>query len=163
MRIISDLLKGFSVMLTKNHPQKNISIFVYGSLREGLILHHLLKGSIFAGYGKIQGAIIDLGCYPGLIIDRDIVEPESMVFGEMYYIDQETLDRLDFTEGYDRCNPEQGLYDRISTVVYDAIGEQHLAYVYVYNTRNLNLVAMKHQIISSGDYSDYLKKKHFRA
>ena len=80
-------------------------IFVYGSLKRGYALHHLLEGQAF--FGPVTTCplyrIFDLGSYPGLVD-----WPEGLaVQGELYEVDAECLKRLDEAEGVD-----EGLYAR---------------------------------------------------
>jgi gamma-glutamylaminecyclotransferase len=80
-------------------------IFVYGSLKHGYALHHLLEGQAFRGPATTYPLyrIFDLGSYPGLVD-----WPEGLaVQGELYEVDAECLKRLDDAEGVD-----EGLYAR---------------------------------------------------
>ena len=80
-------------------------IFVYGSLKRGYGLHHLLAGQAFRGPATTFPLyrIFDLGSYPGLVD-----WPEGLaVQGELYQVDSECLKRLDEAEGVD-----EGLYAR---------------------------------------------------
>jgi gamma-glutamylaminecyclotransferase len=80
-------------------------IFVYGSLKRGYALHHLLEGQAFLGPVTTCPLyrIFDLGSYPGLVD-----WPEGLaVQGELYEVDAECLKRLDEAEGVD-----EGLYAR---------------------------------------------------
>ena len=80
-------------------------IFVYGSLKRGYALHHILEGQAFRGLARTCRLyrIFDLGSYPGLVD-----WPEGLaVEGEVYEVDTECLKRLDEAEGVD-----EGLYAR---------------------------------------------------
>ena len=80
-------------------------IFVYGSLKRGYGLHHLLERQVYCGTVATCPLyrIFDLGTYPGLVD-----WPEGLaVLGEVYQVDQECLRKLDDAEGVD-----QGLYAR---------------------------------------------------
>lgn len=80
-------------------------VFVYGSLKRGYGLHHLLEGQAFRGPATTFPLyrIFDLGSYPGLVD-----WPEGLaVQGELYQVDTECLKRLDEAEGVD-----EGLYAR---------------------------------------------------
>ncbi len=72
-------------------------IFVYGSLKRGYALHHLLDSQTLRGSAvtKPLYRLFDLGTYPG------IVEwPNGLsVQGEVYKVDDECLRRLDEAEG----------------------------------------------------------------
>ena len=82
-----------------------MQVFVYGSLKKGYALHHLLAAEQFAGFAQTQPLyrIYDLGEYPGLIEGPDGLE----INGEVYSVSPETLKRLDFAEGV-----AEGLYAR---------------------------------------------------
>lgn len=80
-------------------------VFVYGSLKRGYALHHLLETSAFRGPGTTAPLyrIYDLGSYPGLI-----EVPEGLpIHGEVYEVSEETLSILDEAEGV-----SEGLYAR---------------------------------------------------
>lgn len=83
--------------------------FVYGTLKKGFYNHRLLEKSRFMGAAVVKGyQMYDLGSFPG-IKESD---PEKMIEGEVYEIDQKTLEALDRLEG------EGSLYDRKETVAY---------------------------------------------
>lgn len=78
-------------------------VFVYGSLMRGGRWHAVIAPGRFLGEARTQPAytLLDLGRYPGL-------EPggATAVHGELYEVDDATLDALDELEGH----PE--LYER---------------------------------------------------
>lgn len=80
-------------------------IFVYGSLKRGYALHHLLSTATWLGTARTQPLyrLFDLGSYPGLIEWPDGTE----VAGELYEVTAEQLKTLDEAEGVD-----EGLYAR---------------------------------------------------
>ncbi len=80
-------------------------IFVYGSLKRGYALHHLLETSKFTGCCTTvpHYRIYDLGSYPGLIEVPDGLP----VHGEVYEVSDDTLRVLDEAEGV-----SEGLYAR---------------------------------------------------
>lgn len=82
-----------------------MQVFVYGSLKKGYALHHLLAAEPFVGFAQTvpHYRIYDLGEYPGLIDVPDGVE----INGEVYSVSLEALKRLDFAEGV-----AAGLYAR---------------------------------------------------
>lgn len=69
-------------------------VFVYGTLREGESNHHYLKSAEFLGHHETdaQFALFDLGPYPALSLG------EKKVVGEIYLIDEATLQALDQLE-----------------------------------------------------------------
>lgn len=82
-----------------------MQVFVYGSLKKGYALHHLLAAEQFVGLAQTQPfyRIYDLGEYPGLIDVPDGLE----INGEVYSVSNEAMKRLDFAEGV-----ADGLYAR---------------------------------------------------
>jgi len=86
-------------------------VFVYGSLKRGFRNHRLLAAGEFVGAGLTEPRyrLINLGPYPAMIEAsqlRPADEPLS-VTGELYRIDQATLENLD------RLEDEGVLYRRI--------------------------------------------------
>lgn len=74
-----------------------MQVFVYGSLKKGYALHHLLEDQQFLGLARTLPLyrIYDLGEYPGLIDVPDGLE----IHGEVYEVSAEALERLDAAEG----------------------------------------------------------------
>ncbi len=83
--------------------QRNL-VFVYGTLKQGQCRGHVMRQSNFIGHAKtITGkhAILNLGNFPTIVHSKDIPEaPESTVIGEIWEIDEKTLQALDRIEGY---------------------------------------------------------------
>jgi gamma-glutamylcyclotransferase (GGCT)/AIG2-like uncharacterized protein YtfP len=80
-------------------------IFVYGSLKRGYALHHLLTDQHYVGTAvtKPLYRLFDLGSYPGMI-----EWPEGLsVHGEIYKVNHSCLQTLDDAEG-----TAEGLYAR---------------------------------------------------
>jgi gamma-glutamylcyclotransferase (GGCT)/AIG2-like uncharacterized protein YtfP len=77
----------------------NIKVFVYGSLRKGLRLNHILtdKNSTFLSEGmtKDNFYVHDLGQFPGLEKNKAGVQ----VFGEVWLVNEDCLLYLDIVEG----------------------------------------------------------------
>jgi gamma-glutamylcyclotransferase (GGCT)/AIG2-like uncharacterized protein YtfP len=72
-------------------------IFVYGSLKRGYALHHLLATQQSQGNAVTRPLyrLFDLGSWPGLI-----EWPDGLAIrGEVYQVDAECLQRLDEAEG----------------------------------------------------------------
>ena len=68
-------------------------VFVYGSLRRGNAgaMSARFPEASYVAEGKVRGRLYDLGAYPGLLLDGSA----SMVTGEVYEVDDDTLRRLD--------------------------------------------------------------------
>lgn len=77
-------------------PASKPLLFAYGTLMRGYGLHAVLaRGTTSLGDGTVQGGLLDLGRYPGLI------EGGGRVRGEVYRLDDpELLPVLDREEGY---------------------------------------------------------------
>ncbi|MDR1611167.1 MAG: gamma-glutamylcyclotransferase [Planctomycetota bacterium] len=70
-------------------------LFVYGSLMRGNQARHLLDGTDLIGRATVRGySLFDLGPYPAAVRERN-----GRVQGELYLIDQPTLERLTEYEG----------------------------------------------------------------
>lgn len=68
-------------------------VFVYGSLRRGGAGAMAIRfpNSRFIAEARVSGSLYDLGAYPGLLLN----ESTSLVNGEVYEVDVETLGELD--------------------------------------------------------------------
>jgi gamma-glutamylcyclotransferase (GGCT)/AIG2-like uncharacterized protein YtfP len=68
-------------------------VFVYGTLRRGSARSMSIRfpNSKFIADAKVTGRLYDLGAYPGLLVD----ESNALVVGEVYEVDDETLNELD--------------------------------------------------------------------
>jgi gamma-glutamylcyclotransferase (GGCT)/AIG2-like uncharacterized protein YtfP len=79
-------------------------VFVYGTLLAREPNHHVLGGAEFLGPARTAPAfdLYSFGPYPGLVAGG-----QTRVVGELYAVDDETLARLDWLEGYPH------LYDRV--------------------------------------------------
>jgi len=93
-------------------------VFVYGSLKEGFYNHDVLGDSELLGLFTTEPnyTMFDLGSYPGVMKGGS-----TAILGEVYKITPETLERLDYLEGY------PGYYDRC--VVDTKFGEAYLYHI----------------------------------
>ena len=101
----------------------NDLVFVYGTLMKGKRNHHLLETSTFIDNGSIEGFyMFDLGTYPGIAKSNY----NSKVIGEVYKVDEKTMEMLDILEevGY--------LYNKEEVEVILNNGETVNAFVYIY-------------------------------
>ncbi len=69
-------------------------VFVYGTLRQGQNNHHLLAQSEWLGNYATPPiySLYDLGAYPA------VIEGHSVLYGEVYRVDDKTLQQLDLLE-----------------------------------------------------------------
>lgn len=83
-----------------------MKLFVYGTLKQGYSNHDVLHGARFIGQEqfKLPFVMIDLGYFPGLLPSED----DHIIYGEVYEINKEILDKTDILEGYPY------FYDRIN-------------------------------------------------
>ena len=80
-------------------------LFVYGTLMRGQRAHSLLDGGIYGGrYLLFNHAMYDLGSYPAVV-----EEDEESVLGELWFVTDEMMQRLDDYEG--------SLYKRVSVTL----------------------------------------------
>lgn len=106
-------------------------VFVYGTLMRGQRANHMLRDCQYAGEYTLRGyAMYDLGRYPGICPCRD-----GQVFGELYYVDSQTLAAMDEYEG------NGSLYHRTDvTVIRDSDTRTAQVYVYAHSTDHRPLI-----------------------
>lgn len=147
-------------------------VFVYGTLRRGGVraLPTLFPTSQDLGPATVKGVLVDFGAFPGL----QLVQPGSapmdsrVVHGELYAVDQPTLDRLDEIEVYLPNQLDRSYYFRVPADVargshggysgysgYGGHGEIVQAWTYEYNPALLEST----EIVSSGDWIAYVATK----
>lgn len=124
-----------------------MKVFVYGTLLKGMEREAMLADSEFLGSATITANLFDLGWYPG------VTEGNSTVFGELYRIDQETLDYLDMIEGYNENGLKNSLFVRKTAEVHCLPDKRTTsAFCYFFNQ------PMTGECIADGDYREYLSK-----
>lgn len=101
----------------------------------GYALHAVLaRGATYLGPGRVRGALLDLGRYPGL------VEGRRAVRGELYRLDRpELLPVLDREEGYN--------FERCRVLVTRPDGRRRRAWAYRYRGALERAARIEH-----GDY-----------
>lgn len=109
-------------------------VFVYGTLKRNYGNNVILSrgDAEFVGEASINGyALYCLGGFPAI---KDCDDLERTVHGEVYLVNSKnTMESLDFLEGYIHGAPTQGMYNRIKTNV-NIIGYgQEECYAYLYN------------------------------
>jgi gamma-glutamylcyclotransferase (GGCT)/AIG2-like uncharacterized protein YtfP len=95
-------------------------LFAYGTLMKGFSRHRFLVGvASFVGRARVQGRLLSLGRYPGL------VEGSASVHGELYRLARpEVLADIDREEGYN--------FERRTTPVRRVDGRRARAWAYWY-------------------------------
>lgn len=95
-------------------------LFVYGTLKKGFSNHHFLKDAEYIGNSALYGArMLNLGAFPGVVDGND----DEKVEGEVYRIDDKTLESIDRLEG------TPWLYKRESVEV-DDLDDPVFVYIY---------------------------------
>jgi len=119
-----------------------ITVFVYGTLRNGEPYAYYLREALFIGYDKVSGFIMrDLGEYP-MVFKKD--DPGLTITIEVYKIDHHLLQQLDILEEYNE-NDENSLY--IRQTVYSLSGRS--GYIYCGKDESKYL---SYNIIPGGDW-----------
>lgn len=79
----------------EDHGQRH-RVFVYGTLKRGFGNHRLLQASDYLGRGRLENhRMRSYGAIPAIHTD-----PGWDVYGELYFVDDRTLARLDGLEGH---------------------------------------------------------------
>lgn len=83
----------------ENARAEGIRVFVYGSLKRGFGNHRLLADAKFISEHSLTGpyTMVSLGGFPGVVCTPG---HERTIHGELYVVDQTTLDSLDLLEGH---------------------------------------------------------------
>ncbi len=87
------------------------NVFVYGTLKRGQCLHHVLANQEFLGEAKTKAeyVLVSLGDFPGLVTPDAFAEEvqSQSIKGELYRVDSACLIELDRVECVD-----EGMYHR---------------------------------------------------
>jgi len=116
------------------------TVFVYGTLRQGMGNHHLLQNSKYLGQyrERIDFEMVDLGAFPGLVPYSGLFK--SPITLEAYEVDDKTMEDLDRLEGY------PSFYNRQVIRVKDIEG-----YIYYLNDKD----RYNYKRVSNGDWLEY--------
>jgi gamma-glutamylcyclotransferase (GGCT)/AIG2-like uncharacterized protein YtfP len=122
-------------------------VFVYGTLRRGDAgaMSTRFPGSKFIAGAKVSGSLYDLGAYPGLLLN----ESNSLVTGEVYEVDDETLNELDDFEA-------SSYYWRKQVEI--SFGD-HSRTCWIYVPEDKPEFYSQRTLITSGDWMEYAKTK----
>jgi gamma-glutamylcyclotransferase (GGCT)/AIG2-like uncharacterized protein YtfP len=120
-------------------------VFVYGTLRRGGARSMSIRfpDSKFIADAKVSGSLYDLGAYPGLLSN----ESDSLVTGEVYEVDDESLNELDTFEASSNYRRKQ--------VGISLDSQRKLCWTYEPDPEFYSL----HTLITSGDWIEYAKTK----
>ena len=129
-----------------------MKVFVYGTLRKGMVNDYMMKDCLFIGYGYLRGSLymIENADYPGYI-----EAGSDLILGEIYEVDESNIEALDYFEGY-LGKGRDNLYDKVICPIYDSTKIIDYLPVYVYHILNNPKLGVK---IESGDFSSYIKNK----
>jgi gamma-glutamylcyclotransferase (GGCT)/AIG2-like uncharacterized protein YtfP len=123
------------------------TLFIYGTLMPGLRLEAEMQGALFVGPAQIQGRLIDVGRYPGLL------QGEGQVSGEVYEVDDAHLARLDVVEDMVPGDRDASQYWREEVTVLNGPLQGQQVQTYVYNRRVDGCTPIPH-----GDYRRYIRE-----
>jgi gamma-glutamylcyclotransferase (GGCT)/AIG2-like uncharacterized protein YtfP len=132
-------------------------LFVYGSLMNGMEADDLLRrmGARLIGRAAIQGKLVDLGEFPGVVKSSN---PKDVVFGELYEVpENQAFHELDEYEEFTPSDPRRSLFIRELTLtrLVDDAHEPVEAWVYFYNPQADSSPGRR---IRSGDYRSYQRR-----
>jgi len=132
-------------------------LFVYGTLLAGLRNHHHLQNAQLLGPASVQGALFDLGDYPGLILEGHLAKPIETVCGELYKIEASNWPQLDALEAFDPQAMDRSMYLRQFVGVTWYQGSENVivqVQTYVYN-----LTLEGRPRIENGDFRRHVLNK----
>jgi len=122
-------------------------LFIYGTLMPGLRLEAEMRGARFVGAAQIQGRLVDVGRYPGLL------PGEGSVVGEVYEVDDAHLARLDAVEDMVPGDCAASQYWREEVTVHSGPLQGERVQTYVYNRPVDGCRPIAH-----GDYRRYIRE-----
>jgi gamma-glutamylcyclotransferase (GGCT)/AIG2-like uncharacterized protein YtfP len=122
-------------------------LFIYGTLMPGLRLEAEMHGARFVGPAQIQGRLVDVGRYPGLL------PGDGSVVGEIYEVDDAHLARLDGVEDMVPGDRAASQYWREEVTVLSGPLQGQPVQTYVYNRPVDGYSPIPH-----GDYRRYIRE-----
>ena len=131
--------------------EKNVRIFVYGTLRPSLYPHRRREAQGATG-AKLVGnfKLWNLGVYPALVEDLK----EHTIVGETFELPNITM--YDAYEGY--IPNGKGLYDRKEVEIELEDGTKTSAWTYFMHAERFKESERWAEVIESGDWQDTLKR-----
>jgi gamma-glutamylcyclotransferase (GGCT)/AIG2-like uncharacterized protein YtfP len=131
-------------------------LFVYGTLRRGLRLHHYLQnlGARFQAEASVPADLFDLGSYPGA---RPVSAEGNRVHGELFQLSDPSHDLavLDELEEFIPDDPECSEFYREVAEVTLRDGTREHAWIYWLG----EIASAGRPRIASGDYAAWLAGK----
>jgi gamma-glutamylcyclotransferase (GGCT)/AIG2-like uncharacterized protein YtfP len=109
-----------------------MGLFVYGTLhpdRAPAEVRAITREFVLLGTGTVQGRLLDLGAFPGLVLDS---LPGQTVSGHVFLFPPAALTGLDAYEGFLPDQPAYSLFFRRTIAVTRESGFQETHWVYVY-------------------------------
>ncbi|WP_187118801.1 gamma-glutamylcyclotransferase family protein [Bacillus marasmi] len=126
-------------------------VFTYGTLRDDERNHYLLKDAILvARQAWTTGELYDTGLGSPAMKQSS----RGRVYGDLYLVSDEELQKLDKLEGF-HPGGKQNLFERMQQFVSHDSGEK-LAYVYVISEKKESMLKTK---IKQGDWKLYKFEK----
>jgi gamma-glutamylcyclotransferase (GGCT)/AIG2-like uncharacterized protein YtfP len=122
-------------------------LFIYGTLMPGLRLEAQMQGARFMGHAQVPGRLVDLGRYPGLVLD------DGVFSGEVYEVDDAHLARLDVVEDMVPGDRAASQYWREQVTVLSGPLLGQPVQTYVYNRPVNGCTPILH-----GDYRRYIRE-----
>jgi gamma-glutamylcyclotransferase (GGCT)/AIG2-like uncharacterized protein YtfP len=126
-------------------------LFIYGTLMPGLRLEAEMHGASFVGAAQVLGCLVDVGRYPGLLLDLSI--GDGLVTGEVYEVNDVQLARLDGVEGVVPGDRAASQYWRETVTVISGPLQGQQVQTYVYNRPVDGCTPIPH-----GDYRRYIRE-----
>ena len=104
----------------------NDLVFVYGTLMKNKRNHHYLNNATFISTSFIEGYFMfDLGTYPGIAKSKY----NSKVYGEVYKVDKQTMDKLDELEEVGYLYKKEEFFALANINIF--LGHQDKALIYI--------------------------------
>jgi len=132
-------------------PLQMTHLFIYGTLMPGLRLEAEMHGARFVGVAQVPGCLVDVGRYPGLLLD--LTSGDGQVTGEVYEVDDAQLARLDGVEGVVPGDRSASQYWRETVTVLSGPLQGQFVQTYVYNRPVDGCAPIPH-----GDYRRYIRE-----